>query len=257
MSGTSALEQVLRRDRVIVAVGIAALVAIAWGYVLGGAGIDMTMADMPMEPIPWSASYAAVVFGMWWVMMVAMMVPSATPMVLLFTAIKRKQERVNNAVLEAWLFLGGYLVVWAGFSLVATMVQWGLERVGLLSQVMANNSTALVGLILLAAGIYQLTPIKRACLRYCESPLLFLSQYWQPGATGALRMGLRHGSYCVGCCWFLMALLFVSGIMNLAWIAGIALYVAFEKLMPNRRWLSRAAGIGLILSAALVFARAA
>ena len=257
MSGDSALEQLLRRDRLIVAAGIAAVVAIASGYVVGGAGIDMSMADMPMDPLPWSPSYAALVFVMWCVMMVAMMVPSASPVVLLFTAIKRKQERASNAILEAWLFLGGYVVIWAGFSLVATMVQWGLESVGLLSQRMASNSSALLGFILLAAGLYQLTPIKRACLRYCQSPVLFLSRYWQSGATGALRMGLRHGSYCVGCCWFLMALLFVGGVMDLVWIAGVALYVAFEKLMPHGRWLSRAAGGGLILSAALMFVRAA
>jgi predicted metal-binding membrane protein len=257
MTGTSALEQLLRRDRLLVAIGIAVVVALSWGYLIAGAGIDMSMADMPMEPTPWSPAQALLMFAMWWVMMIAMMVPSAAPMVLLFTAIKRKQGAADSPVVPAWLFLGGYLVIWAGFSLAAVSAQWGFERVGLLSQMMASTSNTLGGVILLAAGLYQLTPIKRACLRYCQSPVLFLSRYWQPGAMGALRMGFRHGSYCVGCCWFLMALLFVSGIMNLVWIAAVAIYVAFEKLLPRSQWLSGAAGVGLIVSAALVFARAA
>jgi predicted metal-binding membrane protein len=157
---------------------------------------------------------------------------------------------------EAWIFLGGYLLVWTGFSLVAALAQWGLERVGLLSMAMASTSAVFGGVILLAAGLYQFTPVKNACLRYCQNPVLFLSQHWRPGALGALRMGLRHGSYCLGCCWFLMALLFVSGVMNLIWIAGIALYVAGEKLLPLGHRLSRAAGLGLIVSGTIVLARA-
>ena len=146
-------------------------------------------------------------------------------------------------------------MIWAGFSLVAVAVQWGLDQTGLLSGMMASTSTVLAGIILLAAGLYQLTPVKRACLRYCQSPVFFLSRYWQPGAMGALRMGFRHGSYCVGCCWFLMALLFVAGVMNLVWIAAVAIYVGFEKLLPRSRWLSRAAGVGLIVSGEVVLAR--
>lgn len=257
MTEPSALELVLRRDRLIVAIGLAAVVALSWGYLIAGAGIDMSMADMPMEPTPWSPAQALIMFAMWWVMMIAMMVPSATPMVLLFTAIKRRQGE-KSSVLLAWLFLAGYLVIWAGFSLVAVSVQWTLERVGLFSQsMMTSTSTMLGGILLLAAGLYQLTPIKRACLRYCENPLFFLSRYWQPGALGALRMGFRHGSYCVGCCWFLMALLFVTGVMNLIWIVAVAIYVGFEKLLPRSQWLSRATGIALIISAAFVFTRAA
>ena len=165
---------------------------------------------MPMDPMPWSTSDAALMFAMWWVMMIAMMVPSAAPMVLLFTAIKRKQAASVSPSVEAWVFLGGYLLIWAGFSLVAALAQWGLERAGLLSMAMASTSAMFGGVILLAAGLYQFTPVKSACLRYCQSPVLFLSRHWRPGAAGALRMGLRHGGYCLGCCWFLMALLFVS-----------------------------------------------
>jgi predicted metal-binding membrane protein len=256
MTETSALERLLRHDRLIVAVGLAAAVALAWVYLAAGAGMDMSMVGMPMDPMPWSAFDAALMFTMWWVMMIAMMVPSASPMVLLFAAIKRKQEASVSPSAEAWVFLSGYLLIWAGFSLVAALAQWGLERVGLLSMAVVSSNAWFVGVILLAAGLYQFTPIKIACLRYCQSPVLFLSRHWQPGAAGALRMGLRHGGYCLGCCWFLMLLLFVTGVMNLIWVAGIALYVACEKLLPLDQRLSRAAGAILIVSGAIVLARA-
>ena len=258
MAELSALQYLLRRDRLIVAVGLAAVAALAWVYLVTGAGIDANMADMPMDmPMPWSPSYAALVFVMWWLMMIAMMVPSAAPAVLLFATIRRKQEASVRPSVEAWIFLGGYLLMWAAFSLVAALAQWGLERAGLLSMAMASTSATLGGVILLAAGLYQFTPIKNVCLRYCQSPVLFLSQHWRPGTVGAFRMGLRHGSYCVGCCWFLMALLFVSGVMNLVWIAVVAFYVASEKLLPLGHRLSRAAGVALIVSGTIVLARAA
>lgn len=257
MTETSALENVLRHDRLIVAVGLAGAVALAWVYLAAGAGIDMSMAGMPMDPMPWSTFHIALMFTMWWVMMIAMMVPSATPMVLLFTAIKRKQGVSVNPAVEAWVFLGGYLLIWASFSLVAVLAQWGLERAGLLDMAMVSTSATLGGVILLISGLYQFTPVKTACLRYCQSPVLFLSRYWRTGAAGALRMGLRHGGFCLGCCWFLMVLLFVAGVMNLAWIAAIALYVACEKLLPLGQRLSRAAGVALIVSGAIVLARAA
>ena len=262
MAELLALEYLLRRDRLIVAVGLAAVVALAWVYLATGAGMDTSMADMSMDmdmdmPMPWSPAYAVLAFVMWWVMMIAMMVPSAAPTVLLFTTIRRKQEASVGPAVEAWIFVGGYLLIWAGFSLVAILAQWGLERAGLLSMAMASTSAVFGGVLLLAAGLYQFTPVKSACLRYCQSPVLFLSRYWRPGASGALRMGLRHGGYCLGCCWFLMALLFVSGVMNLVWIAGIALYVACEKLLPLGHRLSRAAGMALIVSGTIVLARAA
>jgi predicted metal-binding membrane protein len=256
MTGTSALEKALRHDRVIVAVGLAGAVALAWVYLAAGAGIDMSMAGMPMEPMPWSAFYAALMFTMWWVMMIAMMVPSASPMVLLFTAIKRKQGALVSPSVEAWVFLSGYLLIWAGFSLVAALAQWGLERAELLSMAMASTSATFGGVILLAAGLYQFTPVKSACLRYCQSPVLFLSRHWRPGASGALRMGLQHGGYCLGCCWLLMVLLFVAGIMNLVWIVGIAVYVACEKLLPLGQRLSRATGVALIVAGTIILARA-
>ncbi|OAF07727.1 hypothetical protein AYJ54_16580 [Bradyrhizobium centrolobii] len=250
------LEHVLRRDRLVVVVALVAVVTLAWTYLAIGAGMDTEMmAEMPdMEPMPWTPVYAALLFVMWWVMMIAMMVPSAAPTVLLYAAVKHK-ERAPAAAVEAWVFLAGYLAIWAGFSLVAVLAQWLLEHAGLLSMAMASTSAMLGGVILLAAGLYQFTPLKTACLRYCQSPLLFLSQHWRPGTMGAFGMGLRHGGYCVGCCWFLMALLFVSGVMNLIWIVGIALYVACEKLLPLGRRLSQAAGVALILSGAVALGR--
>lgn len=253
------LEQVLRRDRLVVAVGLAAVVSLAWVYLGSGAGMDTgMMADMPdMAPMPWTPVYAALLFIMWWVMMIAMMVPSAAPTVLLYAAIKRKQETSASPSLQAWIFLGGYLLIWAGFSLVAVLIQWMLERAGLLSMAMASTSAVLGGVILIGAGVYQFTQVKSACLRYCQSPLLFLSLHWRPGMAGALRMGIEHGGYCVGCCWSLMALLFVTGVMNIVWIAGIAVYVACEKLLPLGRRLSHAVGVALIVFGAIVLARAA
>ncbi len=258
MTGLLTLEGLLSRDRVIVSVGIAAVVALAWIYLVAGAGMDADMADMPMDmgPMLWSVPYAALMFVMWWVMMVAMMVPSAAPTVLLFATIKRRKAASAGSPSDAWAFLGGYLLIWAGFSLVAVAAQWALERAGLLSMAMASGSALFTAGILLAAGLYQFTPLKGACLRHCQSPVLFLSEHWRPGADGALRMGVLHGSYCLGCCWFLMALLFVGGVMNLIWIAAIALYVGCEKLLPRGRWLSRAAGAALVVSGVIVLARA-
>ncbi|MFB9268471.1 DUF2182 domain-containing protein [Bradyrhizobium erythrophlei] len=256
MSETSALEQLLRHDRLIFTGGIAAVMALAWAYLLAGAGMDMSMADMPMDPMPWTPSYAALVFAMWLTMMIAMMVSSAAPMLLLFAALKRKQAATASPLAEAWIFLCGYLLIWTGFSLAATLAQWQLDRAGLLSMAMAASSAVLGGGVLLLAGLYQFTPLKRACLRYCQSPVLFLSRYWRPGAAGALRMGLRHGLYCLGCCWFLMALLFVGGVMNLFWIVGIALYVGCEKLLPFGRRLSYAAGAALIVAGLIVLVHA-
>src|ERR1700730_2635113 len=256
MTETSALEKALRHDRLIVAVGLAGAIVLAWVYLATGAGVDMSMAGMPMEPMPWSAFDAALMFTMWWVMMIAMMVPSAAPMVLLFTAIKRKQEARVNPSVAAWVFLSGYLLIWAGFSLVAALAQWGLERAGLVSMTVASSSGSVGGAILLAAGLYQFTPVKSACLRYCQSPVLFLSRYWRPGAAGALRMGLQHGGYCLRCCWVRMMLVFGACVMNLFWIAGIALYVACEKLLALGQLLSRAAGVALIVAGTILLARA-
>lgn len=214
------------------------------------------MVGMAMAPMPWTPSYALLMFAMWSIMMIAMMLPSAAPMVLLFTTIKRKREASSAPAVGAGIFLAGYLVVWAAFSLAATLAQWGLERTGLVSMAVTSGSATFIGAILLCAGLYQLTPLKTACLRFCQSPVLFLSSHWHGGAVGACRMGVVHGAYCLGCCWFLMALLFVGGVMNLIWVAVIAIYVALEKMLPVGSWLSRVAGAMVAVLGTFVLIRA-
>jgi len=252
----SSLEGVLRRDRLIAGGGVAAVVVLAWAYLFTGAAVDMSMVGMAMKPMPWTLSYALLMFAMWWIMMIAMMVPSAAPMILLFTTIKRKQEGSSSATIGPGIFLTGYLVAWGAFSLIATLAQWGLESAGLISTGMTSKSAALAGAILLSTGLYQFTPLKGACLRHCQSPLFFLSSNWRAGVAGAFHMGVVHGAYCLGCCWFLMALLFIGGVMNLNWVAGIAIYVALEKLLPGGLWLSRGVGATLVVLGGFVLIRA-
>jgi predicted metal-binding membrane protein len=255
MSQPSTLELLLRRDRWVLAACLLGVVILAWAYLLSGAGMDMSMPSMVMAPMTWSPATALLMFAMWWIMMIAMMVPSAAPTVLLFSAIGRKQATSGHPSIGAGIFLAGYLVVWAGFSLIAMALQSGLQHVGLMGMDMKTSSHVLGGIILLAAGLYQLTPFKTVCLRHCQNPALFLSSHWQSGPAGAFRMGLLHGGYCLGCCWFLMALLFLGGVMNLFWIAGLAIYVALEKLLAGSHWLSRWAGVILTLAGVLMLAQ--
>ena len=210
---------------------------------------------------PWTPGYAVLMFFMWWIMMVAMMLPSASPMILLHAAVSRKTQRVrekayhgSSPVKLASYFTLGYLVVWAFFSALATAGQWGLERSALLSSMMGSTSLALGAGLLIAAGLYQLTPLKQACLRHCRSPLHFISAHWRNGPAGAVRMGIEHGAFCLGCCWFLMLLLFYGGVMNLYWIIGLALFVLLEKAIPLGHWLGRATGALLIAWGVLLFA---
>jgi predicted metal-binding membrane protein len=169
---------------------------------------------------------------MWSVMMVGMMTPSAAPMVLLFAAVNRRERDKGAPFVASGVFAAGYLAMWCGFSLAAVVLQWALQQAALLSPMMASRSTALSGALLIAAGLYQLTPLKHACLEHCRMPVHFLSRHWRRGTGGAFVMGLHHGAYCVGCCWVLMALLFTAGIMNLLWVAVIAVFVLIEKTAP-------------------------
>jgi predicted metal-binding membrane protein len=231
----------LTRDRLIVVSALLIVVGLAWAYLWSGAGMSMMM------PAVWTPSYAILMFFMWWIMMVAMMLPSATPMILVYARASHQQFDTGRARIATSIFVLGYLATWAAFSLVATLAQWALEGQGLLTMSLVSTSVLLSAGILIAAGIYQLTPIKRACLRHCRSPLAFISTHWRPGAGGALRMGIVHGVFCVGCCWFLMGLLFFGGVMNLYWIAGLALFVLFEKTVPVDHWLVIASGAVLIV----------
>ncbi len=265
MTGQTALEAVLKRDRMVVMTSLAVVFAVSAAYTVLGIGMNMSavtmtkmafrMPGMAMTPAHWSLAYAVLVFLMWWVMMIAMMIPSAAPMVLLHAAIARKQAASSRPLAATALFVAGYLAAWGGFSLVATGLQWGLERLGVVTGMMEVASPVIAGLVLIVAGAYQFTALKMACLRHCQHPLTFIAHHWRPGAAGAWRMGLEHGAFCLGCCWFLMALLFVGGIMNLLWIAGVALYVGIEKFAAGRHWVTTAMGVALVLGGIYVLAR--
>jgi len=184
---------------------------------------------------------------MWAVMMVGMMLPAAAPMVLFFATFSRRSREQGHTVAPVGAFVSGYVAVWSAFALAATTLQWALDRAALLSPDMAAISPVLGGAVLIAAGLYQWTPLKDACLGLCRSPVAFLMGRWRPGTGGAFRMGAEHGAYCVGCCWALMALLFVGGVMNLLWVAAITLAVLAEKVAPRGRWIAKMLGAALVL----------
>ncbi|MGD9711774.1 MAG: DUF2182 domain-containing protein [Thermomicrobiales bacterium] len=214
---------------------------------------EHAMAGMAMGATShsWAIARFGITFFMWWVMMIAMMLPSAAPTILLYARAALSDRSVSRPATES--FLIGYLLIWGGFSLIATLVQLLLEQSGLLARMqMVLTSRILSSGILIAAGIYQLSPLKEACLRHCRSPAHFLSRYYKAGTRGAIRMGVMHGSYCVGCCWLLMALLFVGGVMNLMWIALLTLLVAAEKLLPFGRRFAIFAGLCCIVGGAVV-----
>jgi predicted metal-binding membrane protein len=263
----TALESVFRRDRAVVLAALAAVTALAWAYTIwlaanmdmggvgmgGGApmpampGMDMGAAMAPMFR-SWTPAYFAFMFAMWAVMMVGMMTPSAAPMILLYARVGRQAAAQARPLAATGWFAGGYLLAWAAFSVVATLGQWGLERAALLTPMMASASGVFGGLVLIAAGLYQWTPWKDACLRHCRAPLHFIQQHggFKRDAAGSLVIGFHHGLYCAGCCWALMALLFVGGVMNLLWIAAIAVFVLAEKVVPGGRLLTRLAGAGFV-----------
>jgi predicted metal-binding membrane protein len=261
------LDFILRRDRMVVSVCLLIVSAGAWLYIWSGAGMGMSMWEMthPPEtgmgmgmdmnmvmPQVWSFGYAVVMFFMWWIMMIAMMLPSATPTILLSAALNRRSSGATPPYGNAAVFTLGYLLAWALFSMAAVLAHWLLEQAGVLSMLMESASRTLSGLLLILAGGWQFTPFKNSCLTHCQSPVQFLVRNRRPGNRGALLMGLHHGGYCLGCCWFLMALLFVGGVMNLYWIIGLAIYVYLEKLPAGGKWLTRISGAGLLLWGSLV-----
>jgi predicted metal-binding membrane protein len=233
----------LKRDRLCVLSGFGIVVLVAWLYLVvnpqradmtGGAdGMGMGQGMRAMTEVhPWSTATFALTLAMWAAMMIAMMVPSAAPMALMYAAVARKAAAEQSPVAPTFVFVAGYVAVWAVFSVAATTSQWILDRMALLSSLMVSRSSVLGSGLLIAAGVYQLTPLKRACLEHCRAPAHFIARHWRPGRVGAFAMGVRHGAYCVGCCWVLMALLFVGGVMNLLLIAAIAGFVLFEKTLP-------------------------
>lgn len=228
-----------------------ALTALAWLVLLQmardmsapGGMADAAMAGMLM---PWSLGDALLMFAMWAVMMIGMMLPSALPMLLIYQQMLRKRMPAPQRHLALLLFCSAYGLVWVGFALGATALQWALERLALLSPGMRSSSTALGAGLLLVAGIYQWSPSKAVCLEHCRGPLHFLLGYWRPGVLGGWRMGLAHGAYCLGCCWALMGLLFVVGVMNLLWVAVIGAFILLEKNLRQGLWLSRICGVLLL-----------
>jgi len=254
-SAATLLEAVLRRERLVVVIGLLTVIAGSWIWLLLGAGTGMSAIDMTrmagmdgwlMKPAQWSIGYALLMLSMWWVMMIAMMLPSAAPMLLLFARVNGQNRSPGPRVASTGSFAAGYLLVWGAFSIFAMALQWTLETARLLSPMLETSTVWLGAGILIAAGLWQLSPMKWMCLRHCRSPLGFLIGHWRPGNYGAFRMGLAHGAWCLGCCWALMTLLFFGGVMNLYWIMGLAVLVLLEKTIPLGQWVGRAVGIVLV-----------
>ena len=236
-----------RRDRLLLLAGLLGVSLLAWAMTIAwadhGASADTAL---HVHARPWGARELGAGFLMWGVMMVAMMAPTAAPMLLALARIARAQPGSPGPLPAASACLLGYLAVWTAFSAVATLAQWRLHDLALVSASGAAHDAVLAGALLLGAGAYQLTPIKRACLGRCRSPLVFLMRAWRPGAWGGLRMGILQGAFCVGCCWALMALMFIGGTMNLVWAAGLVALMLGEKMLPMGGRLGDAAGVGLV-----------
>ena len=239
----------VKRERMVVLAAIAVLIALAWAYTIHVAlkSAPMSVAMAMPNMMPWSPVDFGYMLTMWAMMMVAMMLPSVTPMILLFGKVRARRVSAGRPYAPTAAFVGGYLLAWAAFSLLATLINWGLHSGDALSSMMGQVAPATGGIFLVAAGIFQWTPLKRVCLDHCRSPLAFLTQNWRDGIQGAMEMGLHHGTYCLGCCWLLMALLFVLGVMNLPWVALLTVVVLAEKLLPQGEILSRVLGVFLMI----------
>lgn len=252
MLSAASIAALPRRDRILISACIASITVLAWAYLFRldrqmatSVEYDKAMAAMGMTVHgPWTVTDALFNFAMWAVMMIGMMAVSAAPMILLFAAAKtgRGQRGFSPEVLAFGL---GYFVVWTGFSAIATLGQWVLHQTAMLSPAMAASSTRFGGLILFAVGAYQLTPWKNVCLAHCRGPLGFLMTHWRDGSFGGFQMGLHHGLHCLGCCWALMAVLFVVGVMNLVWVAALAVFVLLEKFGPAGRLVTRVSGFAI------------
>jgi predicted metal-binding membrane protein len=268
MPQTTLTERIVRREQALIGFGLAGITGLAWLYVLDGAGTGMsTVATMtwqfppprPAVPMPgaWDAAYWLTMLLMWWVMMIAMMIPSAAPMILLYARVFRHGQargQISDPLVPTAAFAAGYLACWLAFSAAATALQFALERLGHVDGMMMSSTNRwLTAGLLVAAGLFQLSPLKTACLDHCRAPAAFLSRHWRSGRAGAFRLGLVHGAFCLGCCWALMLLLFAAGIMNLVWIAGLAMLVLVEKLSPFGARLAPATAT-LLLGAAVYVA---
>jgi predicted metal-binding membrane protein len=246
----------MSRDRALIAAGLVAATLVCWLWIVPMA-IDMygpmTGASAWMMTPRWDGAHVTLLWAMWAVMMAAMMLPSALPVLLLYGTVVGRKHGAPRAAIQVYAMAGGYLLVWTLFSVGATLLQRLLSRLLLLTPMMEMASPAAAGGVLLLAGAYQLTPLKWACLQTCRSPLSFITRSWRAGTMGAVRMGFEHGGYCLGCCWALMLLLFVGGVMNLYVIATLTAVVLVEKVAPFGRLVSRVTGVVLILLALRLF----
>lgn len=257
----TALEQMLKRDRHVVMAAIIIVTMLAWAYVLKLATdmnavdmSDMDMSDGSMSSMlmpafdAWTLQKSLLILAMWIVMMIGMMTPSVAPMLLLYARVGRQARQQHYPFAATGWFALGYFLIWTLFALIATIAQWELERLALLTPMLASKSHVVGGGVLIAAGIYQWLAAKDACLTQCQSPFSFIQQHGGFRSThrGALKLGLKHGLYCVGCCWALMLLLFVGGVMNTLWIASLTILILLEKMIPTGRFIPRLAGLLLI-----------
>lgn len=251
------LDYILKRDRFIVITGLFIISFLAWLYIaylyrqMEVMNMNALFFAMPMTP-EWATTDFIFMFFMWLVMMVAMMTPSVAPLILLFAKVNRQRIAKQSPFVNTFYLLTGYFLVWAAFSLIATLLQWLLQQVSWLNPGMIITNKILGSVILASAGIFQFTPLKQTCLNFCKSPLEFIFKHWHEGKKGAIKMGIKNGAYCVGCCWVLMVLLFVSGVMNILWVALIALFVLVEKVFAKAKWISFAAGVLLIAYSMLI-----
>jgi len=252
-----------RRERLLIGASLGGIALLAWAYTIyearrmntTGVCECLRMKMSGPEFSSWPVATLLPLFFMWAIMMIAMMLPSAMPMILTFAAVTRNRQKVGRFYAPTSIFALGYVAIWCAFSAVAAVSQWWLHRQALLSSAMMSTSAWLGGALLLGAGIFQFTPLKRACLTHCRGPLEFIMTRWGEGTGGAFRMGLEHGAFCTGCCWALMALLFVAGVMNILWIAALTLLVCLEKMLPARAHVNFAAGLLLCAWGAFVLVR--
>jgi predicted metal-binding membrane protein len=243
-----------RRDRFILGGGLVAVTAMAWAYLfyeaqrmnVSGVCECMRMKIAGPDHSTWPVTTLLPLFFMWSVMMVAMMLPTALPMVLTFGAVTNQRRRFGRPYVPTIIFVCGYLAIWGVFSAMAAVAQWLLHRYALLSESMTTTSAIFGGTLLILAGVFQFTPLKHRCLTRCRGTLEFILTRWREGRSAAFRMGLEHGAFCTGCCWALMALLFVAGVMNMYWVAGLTIFVCLEKILPASARLNLASGIGLV-----------
>ncbi|MEO6229813.1 MAG: DUF2182 domain-containing protein [Ferruginibacter sp.] len=257
MQKQNALEIVIKKDRLIIISCLVAAAVISWLYIIYlyrqmyPMNMDAFLFAMPMTA-HWHFSDFLLLFLMWFIMMVAMMTASVAPLILLFAMINRQKKQQQAPYVPAIYIFTGYYLIWAIFSLLATLLQWALQQLNWLSPDMIITHKIIGGSILIFAGIFQFTSLKHRCLNHCRNPIDFIHTKWKEGKMGAFKMGVQNGTYCLGCCWILMAVLFVAGIMNLLWIALIGIFVLLEKLIPNSNWISYTAGLALCLYGLLV-----